>query len=647
MSGYEQLFLELVNRARANPIAEAELYGIPLNSGLPPNTISTSPKPPLAPHPILLEAARAHSKDMLDRGFFDHINPDGQSPSDRARARGYTGSVSENIVSLESEDIREPNLEDEVYFAHDSLFFSPGHRSNLMLSRHNEAGFGLDLRQMVSGPWHVIEVMGTQKFGTTSGKMYITGVIFDDLVYGDSFYNVGEGVSDVIIRAQASNGRSYEVPSGASGGYAIAVPDGSYTVSLFREGTEISPRRNVNVASQNVKVDFVVHPRDARILLSIDKDRFNESDGKNAALLRIERSGLPTSAPLTVSITSSTPNGLKRIEHPSSVVIPPNETFVEIPVNVLDNELLEGDVQVELTASTGTLPRVTLPLTILDFEYLTVQTSSTEFFETAGGGASVLVITRSNSNLSLPLTVHLTSSNTDAIRVPESVTIGAGQKSVQVGLTAVDDRLSGKDKEVEIAIEASGYNGASKFFLVKNFQALTTVLQQSVLVFSEPSLHTTQAMISLRNPAPSGGLLFTVNAAPPGLLEATSTIRISEGETLATLPLFLATLGIPEGRSMAKITISGHGMTSESRLVLLSNLNASWNNRRDALDVDDNGSTDPLDVLAMINAINSHGSRRLDNQSEFDRVLGFVDVNGDGFLNPLDILEVINHLNRR
>lgn len=647
MTGYEQLFLELVNRARANPVAEAELYGIPLNSGLPPNTISTSPKPPLAPHPMLLEAARAHSKDMLDRGFFDHVNPDGQNPRDRARARGYTGSVGENIVDAGSVDIREPNFEAKVYYAHYLLFDSPGHRRNLLLPSYNEAGFGLDLRQTVSGPWHYIDVMGTQKFGTTSGKRYITGVIFDDLVIGDALYDVGEGVSDVVIRARASNGQNYEVPSGASGGYAIAVPDGSYTVSVFRDGIEISPRRTVSVASQNVKVDFVVHPRDARILLSIDKNRFDENDGQNAALLRIERSGLPTSAPMTVSITSSIPHGLKRIEHASSVVIPANKTFVEIPVHVLDNEMLEGDVRVELTASTGSLPSTTLPLTIVDYEFLTVQASSTEFFETAGGGASILVITRSNSNLSLPLTVYLTSSNTNAIRVPESVTIGAGQKSVQVGLTAVDDRLSGEDKDAEIVVEANGYDGASEFFLVKNFQAITTVLQHPVLVFSEPSLHATQALISLRNPAPAGGLLFTVNATPPGLLETPSTIRIPEGETQATLPLSLAALGIPEGRSMARITISGHGMTSDSRLVLLSNLNASWTNRRSALDVDDNGFTDPLDVLTMINAINSHGSRRLDNQREVDRVLGFVDVNGDGFIDPLDVLEVINHLNRR
>ncbi|MGI6300562.1 MAG: hypothetical protein ACOX52_05840 [Verrucomicrobiota bacterium] len=32
---YEQLMLELVNRARANPVAEADRLGIELNEGLP------------------------------------------------------------------------------------------------------------------------------------------------------------------------------------------------------------------------------------------------------------------------------------------------------------------------------------------------------------------------------------------------------------------------------------------------------------------------------------------------------------------------------------------------------------------------------------------------------------------------------------
>ncbi len=44
-------------------------------------------------------AARLHSMDMHERAFFDHTNPDGLGPTERAAAAGYTdGWVGENIV---------------------------------------------------------------------------------------------------------------------------------------------------------------------------------------------------------------------------------------------------------------------------------------------------------------------------------------------------------------------------------------------------------------------------------------------------------------------------------------------------------------------------------------------------------------------
>ena len=44
----EQLVLELINRARLDPAAEAARFGIALNEGLPAGTISTAAKQPLA-----------------------------------------------------------------------------------------------------------------------------------------------------------------------------------------------------------------------------------------------------------------------------------------------------------------------------------------------------------------------------------------------------------------------------------------------------------------------------------------------------------------------------------------------------------------------------------------------------------------------
>jgi uncharacterized protein YkwD len=48
--------------------------------------------------PLLDAAARLHSADMILRGFFDHTNPDGLTPSARAAAQGYMLGVGENIA---------------------------------------------------------------------------------------------------------------------------------------------------------------------------------------------------------------------------------------------------------------------------------------------------------------------------------------------------------------------------------------------------------------------------------------------------------------------------------------------------------------------------------------------------------------------
>ena len=88
-SDYEQYLLELVNRGRANPTAEAARYGIDLNEGLAPGTISSDPKQPLALNLNLIDAARGHSQWMLDNDVFSHTGAGGSSPGDRMTAAGY------------------------------------------------------------------------------------------------------------------------------------------------------------------------------------------------------------------------------------------------------------------------------------------------------------------------------------------------------------------------------------------------------------------------------------------------------------------------------------------------------------------------------------------------------------------------------
>src|SRR5215212_7919934 len=84
----EQYVLEMVNRARANPAGEAARFGIALNEGLAAGTISADAKQPLAFNPYLGDAARKHTRWMLDTDTFTH-NEGASTPVDQMRAAGY------------------------------------------------------------------------------------------------------------------------------------------------------------------------------------------------------------------------------------------------------------------------------------------------------------------------------------------------------------------------------------------------------------------------------------------------------------------------------------------------------------------------------------------------------------------------------
>lgn len=89
--------------------------------------------PALISDPRMVAVARAHSADMAARGYFDHTNPDGQSPFDRMRAAGISfGRAGENIALYPSTD-----------GAHAGLMESPGHRANILGDRYGRVGVGV------------------------------------------------------------------------------------------------------------------------------------------------------------------------------------------------------------------------------------------------------------------------------------------------------------------------------------------------------------------------------------------------------------------------------------------------------------------------------------------------------------------------
>ncbi|MGY2130003.1 CAP domain-containing protein [Blastococcus sp. SYSU DS0617] len=95
---------------------------------------------PVAADRGLAAVAAAHSADMRDRSFFDHVNPSGLSPFDRASAAGLSARA-ENIARGQA----------DAAAVMESWMSSPGHRANILDCGLERLGVGI--ADGGSGPW--------------------------------------------------------------------------------------------------------------------------------------------------------------------------------------------------------------------------------------------------------------------------------------------------------------------------------------------------------------------------------------------------------------------------------------------------------------------------------------------------------------
>jgi uncharacterized protein YkwD len=112
----------LINQERLNPANQAETGGKAL---------------PLKWNEKLAAVARAYSEDMLRRGFYAHVNPEGLTPAMRVAAAGIPWqSEAENIAVHTNVGGAQAAFMDEPRFEHN-------HRSNILSAKFTDVGVGI------------------------------------------------------------------------------------------------------------------------------------------------------------------------------------------------------------------------------------------------------------------------------------------------------------------------------------------------------------------------------------------------------------------------------------------------------------------------------------------------------------------------
>jgi hypothetical protein len=226
----EQYMLELVNRERAKAGVQPLAFDGNLNS-----------------------SADRHSRWMISTDTFSHTGVNNSQPTDRMAEAGYAFEGSwasgENIAWA---SVRPPTgYADEVQLLHGNLMRSAPHRANILSGGFQEIGIGFATGSYQSATGAFV----TQNFARTASNPFLTGVAFDDRD-GDRFYDPGEGLRGLSVKAVSGTGAVFETTTSASGGYGLPVPAGTYAVTFSGPGIA-TVTKTAAVGTASVKVDLV------------------------------------------------------------------------------------------------------------------------------------------------------------------------------------------------------------------------------------------------------------------------------------------------------------------------------------------------------------------------------------------------------
>jgi Ca2+-binding RTX toxin-like protein len=254
---YEQLLLELMNRARLDPLGEAASLGIDLNKGLAAGTITAATKQALAPNNALETAAKGHSQFMINVDKFAHSGIGDLDPTPRMTNAGYvlsgTWMTGENIAWVGTTGTVDM-LASTKQIA-DNLFISPLHRENTMNGSFREAGTGIVSGGFATGGTTYNSAMATENFGLSGTKVFVTGVAIND-TNGNNFYDVGEARGNVNISVSTLSVLDGTDITEAAGGYSVATATGTHVVTFSGGGLAAPVSATVYGGTSNVKIDL-------------------------------------------------------------------------------------------------------------------------------------------------------------------------------------------------------------------------------------------------------------------------------------------------------------------------------------------------------------------------------------------------------
>lgn len=214
------------------------------------------------------------------------------------------------------------------------------------------------------------------------------------------------------------------------------------------------------MVSQNVRVVVMDTPS---LSLSLSQHEIAEDEGDAAVTLTVSRPPALVGSPLTVTLLSS---DTSEAQVQTSVNMAANERTVDVPIDIVDDSLLDGDQTVTFTASASDYVGDQTQLMVTDRETLSAAFVDGVYAEdTAADSIQLRVTVSGNATTDVPIVL---SGGAGRVAYGNNWEIPANQNFVLVTLSPVDDVDEQAMEAITLNVSVPGTDGATASFLLQD-----------------------------------------------------------------------------------------------------------------------------------------------------------------------------------
>lgn len=307
--------------------------------------------------------------------------------------------------------------------------------------------------------------------------------------------------------------------------------------------------------------------------LTVNADASSVTEGGPPASITVTRNTDTTQA-LAVTLTSNNSGRLNFDGNDTLVVqIPAGSNSITQPLTTVDDTTDNGDVTATITATATGLTAGTDSLSVLDNDdpALSIVLPNTNIVsENAGTDAITATIGRNSGDLSSALTVALDATGDMRLSVPATISIPAGQSSVDVMFDTVDNNTvdTPADGTATVTVSSGGFTGASADITITDDDSATFSLAPNPITVDEAA---GTATLSLTRNQSVGTQTVSLSYSDETLVTGPSSVTFNDGDNIRSVQLTIIDNALFSENSDVTVTATSPSNANVTTTIVVTN----------------------------------------------------------------------------